>query len=105
MLSNDDKTRYAKKLDIIFKDSDAIEPFELSDKNWKDDVSLWPEFEQIYSYLIDTPGEYTNETLNPNKDLKAFNYYIYQVGIRSKLTMQKRFFLCSGGWVQTNVLL
>ena len=26
MLSNDDKTRYAKKLDIIFKDSDAIEP-------------------------------------------------------------------------------
>ena len=71
MLSNDDKTRYSKKLDIIFKDSDAIEPFELSDKNWKDDVSLWPplEFEQIYSYLIDTPGEYTKETLKANKNL------------------------------------
>ena len=73
----------------------------MSDKNWKDDVSLWPEFEQIYSYLIDTPGEYTKETLKANKGLEAFNYYVYQVGIRSKLTMQTRFFLCSGGWVQT----
>ena len=79
ILSNDDKTRYAKKLDIIFKDSDVIEPFELSDINWKDDVSLWRplEFEQIYYYLIDTPGVYTKETLKGNKGLEAFNYYIY----------------------------
>ena len=64
----------------------------MSDKNWKDDVSLWPEFEQIYSYLIDTPGEYIKKMLKANKSLEAFNYYIYQVGIRSKPTMQKTFF-------------
>ena len=40
ILSKHDKTRYMKKLDIVFKDSDTIDPFELSDENWKDDVSL-----------------------------------------------------------------
>ena len=51
------------------------------------DICTSHRLEKIYSYLIDTPGEYTKETLKANKGLEVFNYYIYQVGIRSKLTM------------------
>jgi hypothetical protein len=43
-----------------------------------DDVALWPpvEFGCIYSYLIDTPGQFSKEKLKAYKSLEAYNYYI-----------------------------
>ena len=43
---------------------------------WIDDVSRWPpiEFPHAYTYLIDTPGEFTREKLKAFKSLQAYNY-------------------------------
>ena len=45
---------------------------------WLDDVSRWPpiEFPHVYTFLIDTPGEFTREKLKAFKSLQAYNYYI-----------------------------
>ena len=40
-------------------------------------MSLWPAIElgQIYTYLVDSPGQFTREKMNAYKSLDAFNYY------------------------------
>ena len=55
-----------------------VDPFVVEEEKWKDDVSLWPavEFGQIYTYLIDSPGQFTREKMKAYKSLDAFNYYI-----------------------------
>ena len=55
-----------------------VDPYSVEDEKWKDDVSLWPpvEFGEIYTYLIDTPGQFTREKMKAYKSLEAFNYYI-----------------------------
>ena len=79
----DDKTRYAKKLDIIFKNSDSIEPFELSDKNWKDDVIPYnPNSLQSFSRkVLKTINVNKNNRVNTittsySKHLEFILYYI-----------------------------
>ena len=49
----------------------------IPEDEWIDDVSQWPslEFGDIYTYLIDTPGTFTRETLIAYKSLEAYNYY------------------------------
>ena len=41
-----------------------IDPYDIEEHEWIDDVTLWPpvEFRDIYTYLIDTPGECTQES-------------------------------------------
>ena len=55
----------------------SLDPYELPPELWVDNVSLWPpvEFPHIYVYLIDTPGEFTQEKLKAFKSLEAYNYY------------------------------
>ena len=50
----------------------------MPDKHWIDDISQWPpvEFGQIYTNLINTPGQFTSEKMKAYKSLEAFNYYI-----------------------------
>ena len=50
----------------------------MPDEDWIDNISWWPpvEFGQIYTYLIDTPGQFTREKMKAYKSLKTFNYYI-----------------------------
>ena len=57
---------------------DVLDPYNLSVELWIDDVSRWPpiEFPHVYTYLIDTPGEFTREKLKAFKSLQAYNYYI-----------------------------
>ena len=67
---------YRRKLLLLSMDRDKLcDPKEIPDQLWSNDVSLWPELEfgQIYTYLIETPGEYTREKM---KSLDAYNYYI-----------------------------
>ena len=76
-----EKRRYLLKLEVLYNSNDpdiAIDPYQLDDGKWKDDVTLWPpvEFGEIYAYLIDTPGPFTREKMKAYKSLEAFNYYI-----------------------------
>ena len=79
MATSCDTARYKRKLEILCQYAEAvIDPYQLPEEKWIDDVSLWPqvEFGQIYSYLINTPGQFTKEKLKAYKSLDAFNYYI-----------------------------
>ena len=70
---------YRRKLLLLSMDRDKLcDPREIPEEQWSNDVSLWPELEfgQIYTYLIETPGEYTREKLKIYKSLDAYNYYI-----------------------------
>lgn len=76
-----DKLQYIKKVENFSKSnfSKDIDPYESS--GWVDNLSLWPpvEFGSIYSYLIDSPGEFTKESLRAYKSLAAYNYYYRSV--------------------------
>ena len=76
-LPDAEKRRYKLKVESFSKEefSNAVDPYEMD--GWIDDLSLWPpiDFGSIYSYLIDTPGEYTKESLKAYKSLEAYNYY------------------------------
>ena len=76
-----EKRRYRAKLEVLYgtRDSKAlIDPYEIGEDKWKDDITLWPpvDFGDIYTYLVDTPGEFTRERMKAYKSLDAFNYYI-----------------------------
>ena len=58
--------QYADKLKILHGKPDNLvnlDPFQMPDEDWIDNISWWPpvEFGQIYTYLIDTPGQFTRE--------------------------------------------
>ena len=57
------------------------DPYEILPEKWSDSISSWPpvEFGDIYTYLIETPGQFTREKLKAYKSLDAFNYYIRYV--------------------------
>ena len=53
------------------------DPFAIADEWWSEDLLKWPdvEFGNVYTYLIDTKGVYTEESLAAYKSLEAYNYY------------------------------
>ena len=76
-----ERKRYCEKLQVLCSKQDPVvtlDPYEISDERWTDDVALWPpvEFGEIYTYLVDTPGQFTREKMKAYKSLDAFNYYI-----------------------------
>lgn len=78
-LPEGDRKKYKRKLEILCQTAENVtDPYEIPQEHWIDDVSAWPEVEfgQIYTYLIDTPGQFTKEKLKAYKSLEAFNYYI-----------------------------
>ena len=69
------RKRYITKLNI---DSESLsDPYNVSQDEWIDDTRKWPslEFGDIYTYLIETKGPYTKESLKAFKSLEAYNYY------------------------------
>ena len=73
-LSVEDKSNYRNKLTLT--DGDVLpDPLALK-KSWKSDVSFcnvgWPD---IYNYLVNTPGEFTKESLKAYKSLEAYNFF------------------------------
>ena len=87
-LKGPEKERYERKLQCLYiwchgseqqeKCVEVLDPYNISIELWIDDVSRWPpiEFPHAYTYLIDTPGEFTREKLKAFKSLQAYNYYI-----------------------------
>ena len=69
------RTRYPEKLNI---DGETLpDPYGITDDQWLDDVSKWPtvEFGDVYTYLIDSVGNFTKEKLKAYKSLEAYNYF------------------------------
>ena len=53
-------------------------PEPISLKDWKNNVALladvnWPD---IYNYLVNTPSEYTHESMKAYKSLKACEFFV-----------------------------
>ena len=79
------KKDYFRKLECLFnvvgKASEdelaALDPYKLADTAWVDNIAKWPpvSYPDIYSYLVETPGEYSREKLKAFKSLEAYNYY------------------------------
>lgn len=87
-LKTGDRQRYVQKLlGLGFCIED--DPFSLLERkisgksmgkcsSWLDDVRKWPsvDFGQIFSYLIETPGPYTMESMKAYRSLEAYNFFI-----------------------------
>ena len=74
-LPETEKTPYKAKLTL--SDGFALpDPFAIEE--WSDNTSKIPEvtYPDIYSYLIDTPSEFTKEKMKCYKSLEACNFFI-----------------------------
>ena len=70
------KRRYKQKLK--FEDEELPDPYSLrSELDLLDNPKIWPdiEFGNIYTYLINTKGLYTKESLKAYKSLEAYNFF------------------------------
>ena len=74
-LEKDDQKQYKRKLTLSNGD---VLPDPNTLVNWNDDVSLLPNIDwpDIYHYLINTPSEYTMESLKAYKSLEAYNFFV-----------------------------
>ncbi|XP_051816792.1 uncharacterized protein LOC127537723 [Acanthochromis polyacanthus] len=74
-LSPEARQRYVSKLRYQGNSKTLPDPYNLK-TGWVDDPSLWPDisFTDIYFYLIDTPGQFTHDSLRAYKSLKAYEY-------------------------------
>ena len=74
-LSVEDKSNYRNKLTLT--DGNVLpDPLALKE-GWRNDVSYLPDvgWPDIYNYLVNTPGEFTKESLKGYKSLKAYNFF------------------------------
>ena len=74
-LPETEKTSYKAKLTL--SDGFALpDPFAIEE--WSDNTSKIPEvtYPDIYSYLVDTPCEFTKEKMKCYKSLEAYNFFI-----------------------------
>ncbi|XP_076090454.1 uncharacterized protein LOC143062652 isoform X1 [Mytilus galloprovincialis] len=80
-LNGEALSRYQCKLDLI---SCKECPYKLPAGVWQNNPCKWPDVQwgDVYSYLIDSPGVYTRESMKAFKSLEAHNFFI-------------------SGWVQT----
>lgn len=70
------KVRYKRKLDLIGLTLDDC-PYKQPRGTWSNDPTQWPEMEygDLYTYLIDTPGVFTRESMKNKKSLEAYLYF------------------------------
>lgn len=54
----------------------CFDPF-IDGETWEDNVTKWPDvqFGEIYCYLVDTPGQFTRETLKAYRSLEAYTFF------------------------------
>lgn len=72
-LDSEGWTRYQQKL--VVSGYHVPDPFTLEE--WENAVNKWPnvEYPDIFNYLINTPGTFTQDTLKAYKSLEAYNLY------------------------------
>ena len=75
-----DRDSYQLKIEILSQGGETIcDPYKVPQEKWIDDtITLWPEVEfgQIYTYLVETPGQFTKEQLEAYKSLETFMIYL-----------------------------
>ena len=69
------RKRYLEKLKIDSHELD--DPFGIDGDQWSEDLTQWSDlgFRDLYTYVIDSQGIYTNGKLKAYKSLNAYNYY------------------------------
>lgn len=72
------RARYCDKLRVSVGHNEFVDlpdPYILTD-GWTHEVTDWPNvtFGDVYTYLIESPGVYTRESLKAYKSLKAYSY-------------------------------
>ena len=74
-LDEESQLYYAKKLTT--EDGKKL-PDPKSLKDWKNNVALLPDvnWPDIYNYLVNTPREYTHESMKACKSLKAYEFFV-----------------------------
>ena len=74
-LPETEKTSYKAKLTLSHGFA-LPDPFAIEE--WSDNTSKIPEvtYPDIYSYLVDTPSEFTKEKMKCYKSLEAYNFFI-----------------------------
>ena len=77
-LSGSDLRRYLDKLKILQEENSAescLDPFEIADKRWLDDVSRWPpvEFGQIYAWHSWTIHQRKDESLQESRGIQLLH--------------------------------
>ena len=70
-----ERERYISKLHYWEFTEALPDPHDLN-IGWIDDPTEWPDvsFGDVYQYLIETPGRYTNTSLKAYKSLDAYEY-------------------------------
>ena len=89
--------RYTEKLKVGRED--LPDPYEIPESMWQDYITKWPsiQFGDLYTYLIESKGPYTKESLKAYKSLQVYNYFyngyvrtVYFYGLpTSKLALLK----------------
>ena len=69
------RKRYTEKLNI--GGVTLPDPYGIDQGLWTEDMARWPtlEFGDLYSYLVNTKGLFTQETLKAYRSLEAYNYF------------------------------
>ena len=69
------KERYSEKLMVNGKE--IQDTYKIPVDSWIDDVTKWSkvEFGDLYTYLIETKGQFTKENLRAYKSLETYNYF------------------------------
>ena len=76
--SLDEKDQANYKCKLTLTDGSVLpDPYSL-DEGWQDDVGLLPDVDwpDIYNYVINTPSNFTKESLKAYKSLEAYNFFI-----------------------------
>ena len=76
MLDYEAKKRYKEKLTL--KSKRIPDPYTMPQEEWVDNVTKWPTvlYGDVYNYLIESKGQYTQQLLRAFKSLEAFNYFL-----------------------------
>jgi len=72
-----DREQYIKKL-TLQNGQLLSDPFNIDDREWSSDVKFLPDitYLDIWSYLIDTPSDFTKDKLKAYKSLEAYNFFV-----------------------------
>ena len=65
------KKRYKEKL--VLKSEQIPDPYAVPQEEWVDDITKWPTvlYGDIYNYLIESKGRYTQQSLRAFKSLET----------------------------------
>ena len=75
-LAPDDKKQYIQKL-TLSNNEILPDPYNITE-GWEDKVSLLPDvaYPDVYSYLIESPSDFTKDKLKAYKSLEAYNFFV-----------------------------